>query len=104
MEGYEIQNCLDSMKILVDSAEQPTEEYRRRCDSFGVPYERRNLDYADYTYDCLLSRVMQLLKGKCHSESYPAICVRIGNGSAVSSIGPKRTRLLYIYLLKTAPG
>ena len=51
MEGYEIQNCLDSMKILVDSAEQPTDEYQRRCDSFGVPYERRNLDYADYTYD-----------------------------------------------------
>lgn len=54
MEGYEIQNCLDSMRILVDSAEQPTEEYKRRCDSFGVPYERRNLDYADYTYDFLL--------------------------------------------------
>ena len=54
MEGYEIQNCLDSMKILVDSAEQPTDEYIRRCESFGVPYERRNLDYADYTYDFLL--------------------------------------------------
>ena len=54
MEGYEIQNCLDSMRILVDSAEQPTEEYVRRCDSFGVPYERRNLDYADYTYDFML--------------------------------------------------
>lgn len=54
MEGYEIQNCLDSMKILVDSAEQPTGEYIRRCESFGVPYERRNLVYADYTYDCLL--------------------------------------------------
>lgn len=54
MEGYEIQSCLDSMKILVDSAEQPTDEYCKRCDSFGVPYERRNLDYADYTYDFLL--------------------------------------------------
>lgn len=54
MEGYEIQRCLDSMKILVDSAEQPTEEYKRRCNSFGVPYERRNLDYADYTYDFIL--------------------------------------------------
>lgn len=54
MEGYEIQKCLDSMKILVDTAEQPTDEYRRRCDSFGVPYERRNLDFADYTYDFML--------------------------------------------------
>lgn len=54
MEGYEIQNCLDSMVILVDTAEQPTEEYKRRCDSFGVPYERRNLDFADYTYNFML--------------------------------------------------
>lgn len=54
MEGYEIQSCLNSMKILVDSAEQPTDEYKRRCESFGVPYERRNLDFGDYTYDCLL--------------------------------------------------
>ena len=54
MEGYEIQNCLDSMIILVDSAEQPTAEYRRRCEAFGVPYERRNLVYADYTYNFVL--------------------------------------------------
>ena len=54
MEGYEIQQCLDSMRILVDSAEQPTDEYQRRCESFGIPYERRNLDFADYTYDFLL--------------------------------------------------
>lgn len=54
MEGYEITNCLESMIILVDSAEQPTEEYRKRCDSFGVPYIRTNLDYADYTYNFLL--------------------------------------------------
>ena len=64
MEGYEIQNCLDSMKILVDSAEQPTEEYYKRCDSFGVPYERRNLDYADYTYDFLLPTGSWLHEGK----------------------------------------
>lgn len=54
MEGYDIQRCLESFKILVDTAEQPTEEYTKRCDSFGVPYERQNLDYGDYTYDFLL--------------------------------------------------
>lgn len=66
MEGYEVQKCLDSMKILVDSAEQPTEEYRRRCDSFGVPYERRNLDFADYTYDFMLPSGIWL-----HEEASP---------------------------------
>lgn len=54
MEGYEIQGCLDSMKILVDSAEHQTDEYIRRCNSFGVPYESQNLDYADYTYNFML--------------------------------------------------
>lgn len=51
MEGYDIQKCLDSMKILVDSAEHKTEEYLARCNSFGVPYESHNLDYADYCYN-----------------------------------------------------
>lgn len=51
MEGYEIQQCLATFKILVDTAEQPTAEYQRRCDSFGVPYQRQNLDYGDYTYN-----------------------------------------------------
>ncbi len=64
MEGYEIQNCLDSMKILVDSAEQPTDEYMKRCESFGVPYERRNLDFADYTFDCLLPNGKWLHEGE----------------------------------------
>ena len=50
MEGFDIQKCLDSMKILVDSAEHKTDEYVKRCSSFGVPYEEHNLDYADYCY------------------------------------------------------
>ena len=54
MEGYEITKCLESMKILVDSAEQPTKEYLKRCESMGVPWERRNLEYADYTFDFML--------------------------------------------------
>ena len=54
MEGYDIQRCLESFKILVDTAEQPTAEYERRCESFGCPYERQNLDYGDYTYNIML--------------------------------------------------
>lgn len=73
MEGYEIQNCLDSMKILVDTAEQPTDEYQRRCDSFGVPYERRNLDYADYTYDFILPDGKWLHEGSEAVKGHAAI-------------------------------
>lgn len=54
MEGHDIQICLDTMRVLIDSAEQPTKEYKNRCISMGCPYERRNLDYADYTYDFIL--------------------------------------------------
>lgn len=54
MDNLEIQNCLDTFRILVDTAEQPTKEYTRRCDAFGCPYVRQNLDYGDYTYDFML--------------------------------------------------
>lgn len=54
MQPHEIDNCIASMKIYVDSREHPSEEYTRRCDSFGVPYERKHLDYGDYTYSFTL--------------------------------------------------
>ena len=54
MEGFDIQKCLESFRVLVDTAEQPTKEYYRRCDSLGCPYDRQNLDYGDYTYNFML--------------------------------------------------
>lgn len=51
MDNFQIEGCLDSMVVLVDTAEQPTAEYRRRCEAFGVPFRRQNLDYGDYTYN-----------------------------------------------------
>ena len=51
MDNFQIEGCLESMIVLVDTAEQPTDEYRKRCDSFGVPYQRQNIDYGDYTYN-----------------------------------------------------
>ena len=50
MEGYEIQACLDSMKILVDTREQPSERATKRYESFGCSYSRATLNYGDYTY------------------------------------------------------
>ena len=64
MEGFEVQNCLDSFRVLVDTAEQPTEEYQKRCDSFGCPYVRQNLNYGDYTYDFRLPSGEWLHEGK----------------------------------------
>lgn len=50
METYDQIAMLDSMKILIDTREQPTDKAKKRYESFGVPYERRKLEYGDYTY------------------------------------------------------
>lgn len=54
MDTYEQIAMLDSMKIYVDSREQPTDRAKKRYESFGVPYERRKLEYGDYTYTAQL--------------------------------------------------
>lgn len=54
METYKKLEMLDSMKILIDSREQPTDRAKKRYESFGVPYERVTLSYGDYTYNAQL--------------------------------------------------
>lgn len=54
MTPFEIDKCLDTFSILVDTREQPTDRFRRRCEDFGVPYERVALDYGDYAFQCTL--------------------------------------------------
>ena len=50
METYEQVAMLASMKVFIDTREQETERATKRYESFGVPYERRKLEYGDYTY------------------------------------------------------
>ena len=54
MDTYEQIAMLDSMKIYIDTREQPTDRAKRRYEAFGVPYERRKLEYGDYTYNAQL--------------------------------------------------
>lgn len=49
MEGFEIDNCLESLVILVDTREQPSERAQKRYDSFCCPYRREKLDFGDYS-------------------------------------------------------
>lgn len=51
MEGYEIDECLNSMSVLVDSREQPSERATKRYEAFGCPFSRHKLDYGDYTFN-----------------------------------------------------
>lgn len=54
MTHFEIENCLKSMTILVDSREQPCQRATNRFNMFGCPYERHTLSYGDYTYNFTL--------------------------------------------------
>lgn len=54
MQPFEIDNMLDTLVILVDNREQPTERAAKRYKSFGVPYRRSTLSYGDYAYNAQL--------------------------------------------------
>ena len=51
MGPVDIESCLASFEILVDTREQPSERAERRYKAFGSPYRRQALDYGDYTYN-----------------------------------------------------
>lgn len=54
MDAFQVENCLKSMQILIDSNEQLTDLARKRYSGFSVPYLRQKLDYGDYTYNFTL--------------------------------------------------
>lgn len=54
MTVFEIEDCLKSMQIVVDTREQPSKRAERRYKSFGVPYMRQGLSFGDYTYNFTL--------------------------------------------------
>lgn len=54
MNNFEIESSLESMKLLVDTREQPTARYKKRIEQIGLPYERRKLNYGDYSCECTL--------------------------------------------------
>lgn len=52
--NFEIDRCMESMVLLVDTREQPTKRLRDRLETAGLPYERRKLDTGDYSCKCTL--------------------------------------------------
>ncbi len=54
MTPFEIKAALESMTLLVDTREQPTEKLKKRIEYAGLPHERRKLDFGDYSCQCLL--------------------------------------------------
>lgn len=54
MTGPDIENCLQSIVILVDTREQPSERAQKRYKAFERPYRRQKLDYGDYSAEFVL--------------------------------------------------
>ena len=50
-----MQECLESMVILCDTREQPSERAEQRYKSFLCPYKRHKLDYGDYSATFMLN-------------------------------------------------
>lgn len=54
MEKLDIEGCLRSMEIIIDTREQPSLRAKRRYKNFECEYYRQTLDYGDYTYNFTL--------------------------------------------------
>lgn len=49
MDGWKIEECLNSMVILIDTREQASDRAQKRYQTFNRPYRRQKLDYGDYS-------------------------------------------------------
>lgn len=47
--NFEVDKMLESMTVLVDTREQPTERFHKRTEGFQCPFERKCLPYGDYS-------------------------------------------------------
>lgn len=68
MTNFEIENCINSIVILVDTREQNTERARRRYNAFPCPHERKALDFGDYSYKFSVSGSEKYLDSLCAIE------------------------------------
>ena len=52
MHPVEVKNALESMVCLVDTREQDTPRLRARLEDMGCQWERKKLDFGDYSVKC----------------------------------------------------
>lgn len=61
MTRLEIEKCLETMTVLVDSRENPkSDRYEQRVKALSVPYRRQTLGYGDYTFNFTMPDGMEL--------------------------------------------
>ena len=64
MTPREMENILNTIFLLVDTREQPTERYYKRLDAVGFPYRRQKLDFGDYSCGYLAQDGLEVLLDK----------------------------------------
>ncbi len=55
MTPFELKSALETMTLYVDSREQATENLKKRLEQTGLPWERRKLDFGDYSCKCTVN-------------------------------------------------
>lgn len=60
MEHFDVKNSLETMTLLVDTREQPTQTLNRRIAISGLPAERKKLNAGDYSCKCTLPNGSEL--------------------------------------------
>lgn len=55
MDPFETKYALEHLTLLVDTREQNTPAFRRRMNETALPWERKKLDFGDYSARCELN-------------------------------------------------
>ena len=78
INAAEIDGILKTFTILVDTREHPNSSYLQRLSSMGVPFERKKLDFGDYSAKCRLpdGKEYSLEKAVCveRKMSFDELC------------------------------
>lgn len=64
MTPREMENVLNTIFLLVDTREKPTEKYYKRIEAVGFPYRRQKLDFGDYSCGYLAQDGLEVLLDK----------------------------------------
>lgn len=59
-----MERTLQTLFLIVDTREQPTESYFKRLDKVGLPYRRQKLDFGDYSCGFCLTEGSEVLLDK----------------------------------------
>ena len=76
MNHFEIEDCLRSMVVMVDTREQDTKRARERYSRFPCAYVRQALAYGDYAYNFVLPDGKHFIEHSGHEVAAPLVIER----------------------------